>query len=225
MKSGITTNEVRTYYDNFLSYLKYDHTKDNPRHIKIKKDLRNIIGAGMDVLDLGCGTGVTTKYIAELGAKVIGIDISPKLIEFARENSSHENIKYLVGDVTDFNLGKKVFEVICLIDMMEHIPKEKIPDLIKNINRYSHDNTIVYLNIPDARLQFWMKKNHPEKLQIVDEAYFMANILFMFSSIGFEVIKIKIYGVDFPLQYTSYVFVREDIIFNNYNKYFNYKNV
>ena len=219
MKSKITTNEVKNYYDNFLGHLKFDHIIENPRHIRIKNDLKNIIKGNIEVLDLGCGTGITTKYIAELGAKVTGIDISQKLIEFARENSNHENIKYLVGDVTDINLGKKVFEVICIIDVMEHIPREKIPNLIKNIKRYSHENTIVYLNIPDARLQSWTKKNKPGKLQIIDEGYPISNILEWFKSINFEIINIKVYGIDFPLQYISYIFVRKDIILHNYNKY------
>jgi len=221
MNQKPTTNEVKSYYDNFLGYLKYDHTRENPRHTKIKEDLSDIIKKGYSVLDLGCGVGITTRYIAELGAKVIGVDLSPKLIEFARDNSAHENSEYKVADITTVNLGKKKFDVICLCDVMEHIPREKIPDLLKNIERYAHEDTTIYLNIPDARLQGWLQKNHPNKLQIVDKGYSMSDILNWFESINFETIKIKIYGVDLPLQYTSYIFVRRDIIFNNYNKYFN----
>lgn len=219
MSSKPTTREVKNYYDNFISYLKYDHIRENPRHIRIKDDLKNIIKKGMNVLDLGCGTGITTKYIARLKANVIGIDLSPKLIEFAKENSDHKNSKYLVDDITTVDLGKETFDAICLIDIMEHIPIKKISKLIKNIKKYSHKNTIIYLNIPDARLQSWVKKNKPDKLQIIDEGYSISNILDWFRSIDFEVINIKVYGIDFPLQYNSYIFVRKNIIFNNYNKY------
>lgn len=214
-----TTNEVKTYYNNFLSHLSYDHLRPNQRHTKIKKDLSGIIKKNTSVLDLGCGTGITTRYIAGLGAKVVGIDLSPKLIEFAKANSAHENADYMIGDITKINIGKKAFDVICLIDVMEHIPKEKMPGLIKNVEKYSHKNTIVYLNIPDARLQYWMKKNKPGRLQIVDESYPIARILSWFNSINFETIKIEIYGIDLPVQYTSYIFVKKDRIFNNYNKY------
>jgi len=215
----INVKEIETYYDNFLSHLKYDSIRPNPRHIRIKNDLKNIIKEGMKVLDLGCGTGITTKYIAELGAKVTGVDLSPKLIEFAKENSDHKNAEYLVGDITIVDLGKKKFDAICLIDIMEHIPIEKIPKLIENIERYSHKNTIIYLNIPDARLQSWMKKNKPGRLQIIDEGYSITNILDWFKSIDFEVINIKVYGIDFPLQYNSYIFVKKGMISYNYNKY------
>ena len=219
MSSKPTTNEVKNYYNNFIGHLKYDHVRENPRHIRIKNDLKNIIKEGMKVLDLGCGTGITTRYIAELGAKVTGVDLSPKLIEFAKENSDHENIEYLIHDITDFNLGRKTFDAICLIDIMEHIPIKKISKLIKNIKKYSHRNTIIYLNIPDARLQSWMRRNKPRKLQIIDEEYSITNILDWFESINFEIINIKVYGIDFPLQYISYIFVKKDIIYNNYKKY------
>jgi len=223
MNSKPTTNEVKTYYNNFLDYLKHDHEHPNLRHNKIKKDLSGIIKKGMRVLDLGCGTGITTRYIAKLGAKVIGVDLSPKLIEFAKVNSTHENAEYIVSDITKVDLDKKKSDAICLIDVMEHIPREKIPDLIKNIKKHSFVNTIIYLNIPDARLQNWLRKNRPDKLQIIDEAYSIMEILGWFSSIGFEPIKIKIYGVNFPLQYTSYIFVKGDVFFNSYNKYLTYK--
>ena len=215
----VTTNEVKAYYNNFLSHLSYDHEHPNLRHNKIKKELAGIIKKDMAVLDLGCGTGVTTRYIAELGAKVVGVDLSPKLIEFARANSNHKNIKYFVGDITDYNFNKRKFDVICLTDVMEHIPREKIPDLMKNVKKYIYINTIIYVNTPDSRLQCWLRENCPGKLQIVDEPYSTVEILRWFSSIGFEAIKIKIYGVNVPLQYISYVFVRKDVFFHSYNKY------
>jgi len=220
MKSKVTTDEVKDYYDNFLDHLRYDHIRENPRHAKIKKDLDGIIKKEMNVLDLGCGTGITTKYIAELGAKVIGIDISPKLIQFAKRNSDHQNIEYRIGDITNFTLDKKYFDVICLIDIMEHIPRAGIPRLIENIERYSYNDTIIYLNIPDARFQFWMREKLPGRLQIIDEAYSMTEILDLLNSINFEIIKIKIYGIDLPVQYVSYIFVRKDTIIYNYKRYF-----
>lgn len=40
---------------------------------------------GEKILDLGCGTGDLTNEIAKLGAKVVGMDVSPDMIEKARK--------------------------------------------------------------------------------------------------------------------------------------------
>jgi trans-aconitate methyltransferase len=41
------------------------------------------------ILDLGCGDGVLTRRIADLGCKVIGLDSSPGLVAAARELGLH----------------------------------------------------------------------------------------------------------------------------------------
>jgi len=55
---------------------------------------------GKAILDLACGEGYNTRILAKKGGKVIGIDISRKLIEFARQEEERErlNIRYYVMD-------------------------------------------------------------------------------------------------------------------------------
>src|SRR5579859_826237 len=53
------------------------------------------------ILDLGCGTGHLSKSIAESGARVIGIDNSPNMVETARKNYS--GIEFLVASAQDFS--------------------------------------------------------------------------------------------------------------------------
>ena len=58
---------------------------------KLPKDLR-----GARILDAGCGTGVLSRMLDERGAEVVGVDISEKLIEVAKNRSSlNKNIELL----------------------------------------------------------------------------------------------------------------------------------
>ena len=51
------------------------------------------------ILDIGCGTGKTTHFLARTtGAKVTGTDINPDMIQYAKLNNYHENICYEVVD-------------------------------------------------------------------------------------------------------------------------------
>ena len=52
---------------------------------------------GGTILDVGCGPGHVARYLAERGAKVEGIDLSPAMIDEAR--ASHPGIAFRVGDM------------------------------------------------------------------------------------------------------------------------------
>ena len=57
-------------------------------------------GPGDDALDLGCGTGRVAELLAATGARVVGIDLAPALIETARERAAARGltIDFRVGD-------------------------------------------------------------------------------------------------------------------------------
>ncbi|MCG3163376.1 MAG: putative trans-aconitate 2-methyltransferase [Acidobacteria bacterium] len=57
------------------------------------------------ILDIGCGTGHLTRLIADSGARVIGLDSSPQMIESARQN--YPDIEFMLADASDFALDAK----------------------------------------------------------------------------------------------------------------------
>ncbi len=61
---------------------------------------------GMRILDLGCGNGVLTKRIAEMGADMIGMDASKNMLEIARAN--YPELTFIQEDATTFTLDEPV---------------------------------------------------------------------------------------------------------------------
>lgn len=59
--------------------------------------------SGRTVLDAGCGEGYNTRLMARRGMRLTGIDISPRMIELAREAEARERlgIDYRVGSFID----------------------------------------------------------------------------------------------------------------------------
>lgn len=55
---------------------------------------------GRDVLDAGCGEGFLSRILAAGGARVTGIDLSPRLIEMARAKDSQGAIAYRLADLS-----------------------------------------------------------------------------------------------------------------------------
>jgi 2-polyprenyl-3-methyl-5-hydroxy-6-metoxy-1,4-benzoquinol methylase len=63
------------------------------------------------VLDVGCGTGRISKYLAKRGATVVGIDFSEKAIAIARKQSPPRNPSYRVQSVFDLE-NKDEFDIL-----------------------------------------------------------------------------------------------------------------
>jgi SAM-dependent methyltransferase len=66
------------------------------------------------VLDVGCGTGVVSVTAARLGAKVQGLDLTPALLERAKENAAiaHVEIAFTEGDAEALPYPEGSFDVV-----------------------------------------------------------------------------------------------------------------
>jgi SAM-dependent methyltransferase len=72
------------------------------------------IAGGQHVLDVACGTGVVAITAARSGARVTGFDLTPELLERARENASLANvaIEFHEGDVEQLPFPDESFDVV-----------------------------------------------------------------------------------------------------------------
>src|SRR5712691_7083703 len=53
----------------------------------------------LPLIDLGCGNGTQTRFLADHFARVLGTEISPAAVEIARAQNSAPNISYRILDV------------------------------------------------------------------------------------------------------------------------------
>lgn len=74
------------------------------------------LSEGSRVIDFGCGPGLYTSRFARLGAEVVGIDFSPRSIEYARARAGRENheLTYIEADYLEFQ-PKGTFDLITMI--------------------------------------------------------------------------------------------------------------
>jgi SAM-dependent methyltransferase len=72
------------------------------------------IARGMKVLDVACGSGVVALTAARVGAAVTGVDLTPELIEHAKENASlmRLEVEWHVGDVEALPFGDARFDAV-----------------------------------------------------------------------------------------------------------------
>ena len=96
----------------------------------ILTDLLELAGdlQGKRICDLACGQGVVARELAQRGAKVVGIDISTRLIEMARTYQCSEplGIRYIADDIqSPKSVSEPEFDgLVCnmsLMDIPDHV--------------------------------------------------------------------------------------------------------
>src|SRR5450432_1127122 len=80
--------------------------------------------AGVQILDIACGNGLTSRRLARLGANVIAVDFAQELIELAKAHIDGTEIDYRVLDATHFDalvkLGRARFDTaLCNMALMD----------------------------------------------------------------------------------------------------------
>ena len=112
---------VRDGYDRWARV--YDHDA-NPLPALEEPHVREALGDvdGRDVVDLGCGTGRHTEWLARAGARVTAVDFSQKMLERARRKVPAAGVRFVVHDLHDpLPLEDASFDVVVSGLVLEHL--------------------------------------------------------------------------------------------------------
>jgi 2-polyprenyl-3-methyl-5-hydroxy-6-metoxy-1,4-benzoquinol methylase len=121
--------------------------------------------AGGTVLDVPCGTGRITVYLAESGYKVLGADISAEMMKVARHRSTDYNVPmgFVQTDAASLPFRNDSFMCATAIRFMGHIPSATRIQILRELARVSRGCIIadycVSHPITDMRrrLERWLK--------------------------------------------------------------------
>jgi len=100
------------------------------------------------VLDLTCGTGAQALWLSKKGYNVTGADISPALLEIAKEKAKTEKIalKFIEGDMRTIKVGQ--FDaVITIFNAIGHLTKSGFQKAIRNIKSNLKDGGLYIFDI------------------------------------------------------------------------------
>ena len=116
----IQTNDVIEFFDRLAPQWDADMIRNEEILSRILDNAE--VGAGQDVLDVACGTGVLIPdYLARGVSSVTAIDISPEMAKIAREKYPQPEVTVLCGDVETAKFGRK-FDRIVVYNAFPHFP-------------------------------------------------------------------------------------------------------
>ena len=159
-------DEIETYFDRTAADAWAALTSDAPvsrirRTVRRGRDaMRETLMSwlpedlnGSTLLDAGCGTGTLAIEAAQRGAEVVAVDLSPTLINLARERLRVLNqtldVTFLVGDMRDMDLGS--FDYAVAMDSLIHYD---VADGVRTLEAIAEqiDNKMIFTFAPKTPL-------------------------------------------------------------------------
>lgn len=126
------------YYDRLMGDFDYDG------YLSFVKGRLSGEGA-----DLACGSGEITVRLAKEGRKMIGIDISPDMLNVATVKAKNMglDIKWICQDMLEFELNHKADFITCVCDGVNYVPTQDFKKLLDRVKSNLKENGIFVFDV------------------------------------------------------------------------------
>jgi ubiquinone/menaquinone biosynthesis C-methylase UbiE len=130
------TKSIRENYDRladqYASHL-FDELSKKP----FDRELLNRFAAEVshlgEVCDLGCGPGQVARYLRDAGTTIFGLDLSPRMIEQARQRNP--DISFREGDMMALDIPDATLAGIAAFYAIVNTPREALPLVFREMER------------------------------------------------------------------------------------------
>jgi 2-polyprenyl-6-hydroxyphenyl methylase/3-demethylubiquinone-9 3-methyltransferase len=149
------------------------------------------------VLDLGCGGGFLSNYLAAHGHVVVGIDTTPENLAVARAHALSGKVDYDLADACALPYPDASFDVVCAMDLIEHVPDPE--RLIAEVGRVLAPGGLFFFhtfnrtwiaNLIVIKGVAWFVKNAPDDLHVIDLFRSPAEVDAMCRAHGLEIVTL-----------------------------------
>jgi len=146
---------------------RYDYLRKGQKHVISLADTKE----NMNFLDIGCGTGWAVGQAAKLvnnKGLFYGVDISPKMIEKAKDNfKGFNNFHFIKANSEATTLESDLFDIIICTNSFHHyLHPEKV---MKEIHRVLKKGGKIYILDPIA--DYWFMKVIDKIMRLMDPAH------------------------------------------------------
>lgn len=100
-----------------------------------------------DVLDLACGEGYGSAFMADTAKTVVGVDISGEAINHALQIYKKSNLTFLQGGATSLDLQENSFDVVVSFETIEHLAEQD--KMLSEIRRVLRPQGILVISSPN----------------------------------------------------------------------------
>jgi 2-polyprenyl-3-methyl-5-hydroxy-6-metoxy-1,4-benzoquinol methylase len=123
--------KVKQHYDrhlgNFYSWMMGDLDQKREEHRKYFQSLNLDPKSGSVAFDLGCGHGIQSLALADIGFRVLAVDFNAQLLNELKLNRQERTIETVNADLHQFLKGvhEKAGVIVCMGDTLTHLENLK----------------------------------------------------------------------------------------------------
>lgn len=154
--------DLKETYNRIAEDWHRDHTQDD-WWVEGTDAFIQELPSGGRVLDVGCGSGVKSKYLSEHGLKVIGIDISDKLLDIARREIP--SIEFRELSMYDLDSMQETFDGVFAQASLLHIPRKDAGEIVQKMARRLVPGGLLYIAVKETR------EGKPEEGMLKENGY------------------------------------------------------
>ena len=96
------------------------------------------------VCDMGCGPGHVAQYLHKQGVHVLGIDVSPRMVEQARQ--LNPEIEFQQGNMSSLDVENEAWGGIVAFYSIIHIPRAEVISVLREFRRVLQSNGLLLLS-------------------------------------------------------------------------------
>ncbi len=140
-----------------IAILRAEQKTKNPWIEKKIKDHFPDSNETIKIVDVGCGAGFLTNYLAMSYKNVTGLDASQASLDVARNKNeaikAHE-AKYIVGDAYQLPFSNQSVDIVCAMDFLEHV--ENPQKVISECSRILKPGGIFFFHTFNRNFLSWL---------------------------------------------------------------------
>jgi SAM-dependent methyltransferase len=125
--------------------------------------------AGREVLDVACGVGYGTAVLAETAARVVGGDIDPQAIAYARRRYARANVDFRVLDATTLPFPAESFDTVCSFETIEHLAQPEA--LVAEAARVLRGDGLFVVSTPRAERTTREPRNPHHRVELARDDF------------------------------------------------------
>ncbi len=132
-----TAPTTQDYYDRFAAGYEAERHHGYHRLIDdLELDLVRRFGAGRDIFEAGCGTGLLLREAAAVARSAVGLDLSRGMLRPARGRG----LRVVQGSLTDVPLPSASFDLVYSMKVLAHVPpiEQAVAELARLVRPGGH---------------------------------------------------------------------------------------